>query len=76
MRAMVITPGRSTMSTKPRARDTKGRFIATPKPKPLSPQCLGDAEAWTFLEEAEPPNCLATRAEYRVHRDWWQALKG
>jgi hypothetical protein len=56
----------------PRKRDSKGRFIKRVKPPSLTPQQLGDATALTIFEEAEPLNCLATRAECHVHEDWWQ----
>jgi hypothetical protein len=50
-------------------RDAKGRFIATPKPRPLPAQVVGDIAAIQILEEAEPANCLATTAVYTVHAD-------
>ena len=53
-----------------RRRDAKGRFAKAP---PLSRQQVGDASALQFLEEAEPPHCLALTAVYTVHQDWWQA---
>ncbi len=56
-----------------RRRDARGRFIATPKPKPpLSAQQLGDLTAWTVPDEREPQNILETRTEWRIHHSWWQ----
>jgi hypothetical protein len=57
---------------RPRARDARGRFIATPKPTPLSAQQVGDVTALRIPEEVEPPNCLATQAVYTVHANWWE----
>jgi hypothetical protein len=52
-------------------RDARGRFMAKPKPPPLSKQTLGDLTALTILEEAPPANILATQAVFTVHADWW-----
>jgi hypothetical protein len=56
-----------------RARDAKGRFIPTPKAKPLSAQQVGDVTALQILEEAEPAHCLELTDVFTVHESWWQA---
>jgi hypothetical protein len=57
---------------RPRARDARGRFVATPKPTPLTAQQVGDLTAIVVPEETPPVNCLATTAVYTVHANWWE----
>jgi hypothetical protein len=56
-------------------RDARGRFMAKPKPPPLSAQTLGDLTALIVLEEAEPENCLATQSVFTVQAHWWQGRR-
>jgi hypothetical protein len=53
-------------------RGARGRFVATPKPPPLSKQQLGDLTALTVFEEAEPAHCLELSEVFTVHESWWQ----
>jgi hypothetical protein len=71
MTAMDITS--LMMPANRRLRDAKGRFMAKPKPPPLSKQTLGDLTAVTIVDEAEPANLLATQTVFTVHHNWWQA---